>query len=66
MGTPDCERIVRDIFTEPSEMNVPVDPDDLAVVNESVKKTAKRSRVAVAKLNLRRFIMEVLAYKIHR
>ena len=57
---------MRDIFTEPSEMNVPVDPNDLAVVNESVKKTAKRKRAAIEKLNLRRFIMEVLGYKIHR
>lgn len=51
---------MRDIFTEPSEKQVPVDPEDLAAVQaESAKILTKRGAV-MAKFDLKQFIIEVL------
>ena len=52
---------MRDIFTEPSEKNVPVDSTDLAdVQTESAKILTKRG-IFMTKFDLKQFIMEVLA-----
>jgi len=52
---------MRDIFTEPSEKHVPVDPEDLAAVQEEGAKILTKRGAFMTKLDLKQFIMEVLA-----